>query len=110
MKLLFDQNLSHRLVQALADVFPASAHVRNFGLERSDDETVWSSAREGGYTIVSKDSDFHIRSFIEGHPPKIVWLQVGNCSTADIESRLRRHREDLIGFDEDDTASVFIID
>ena len=32
MKLLLDQNLSHRLVAALADVFPGSVHVRDVGL------------------------------------------------------------------------------
>ena len=37
MKLLFDQNLSHRIVSMLADSFPASAHVRDFDLQRADD-------------------------------------------------------------------------
>lgn len=32
MRLLFDQNLSHRLVPALAREFPGSEHVRNVGL------------------------------------------------------------------------------
>jgi len=32
MKLLFDQNLSFRLVRKLADVYPDCQHVRNIGL------------------------------------------------------------------------------
>jgi predicted nuclease of predicted toxin-antitoxin system len=110
MKLLFDQNLSHRLVVALADVFPGSVHVRDLGLARADDSAVWAFAKDGGYTIVSKDSDFHLRSFVEGYPPKIVWLQVGNCSTADIEVRLRRNADELTRFHLDDTSAVFIIE
>jgi len=32
MKLLFDQNLSFKLCQAVADLFPQSNHVRLLGL------------------------------------------------------------------------------
>jgi predicted nuclease of predicted toxin-antitoxin system len=32
MKVLFDQNLSHRLVGQLASEFPGSSHVRDVGL------------------------------------------------------------------------------
>jgi predicted nuclease of predicted toxin-antitoxin system len=110
MKLLFDQNLSHRLAKALAELFPGSTHVRDVGLSSADDSAVWVFARDGGYTIVSKDSDFHLRSFVEGHPPKIVWLQVGNCSTADIEARLRRNADELARFHLDGTSAVFIIE
>jgi predicted nuclease of predicted toxin-antitoxin system len=110
MKLLFDQNLSHRLTVALADSFPGSMHLRDLGLARADDAAVWAFAKDGGHTIVSKDSDFHQRSFVEGYPPKIVWLQVGNCSTADIEARLRRNVDELTRFHLDETSAVFIIE
>jgi len=109
MKLLFDQNLSYLLVAALADVFPGSAHVRDAGLSAGSDEAVWSLARQAEYAIVSKDSDFHLRSFVEGPPPKIVWLQVGNCSTADIERRIRNHVDELRRFFDDASSAVFII-
>jgi predicted nuclease of predicted toxin-antitoxin system len=58
VKLLFDQNLSPRLVGLLADVFPGSLHVRQVGLERADDESIWSLARDRSFAIVTKDSDF----------------------------------------------------
>ncbi len=82
MKLLFDQNLSHRLARALEDLFPDSLHV-------------WDYARQHGFVIVSKDADFHQRSFVFGAPPKVVWVRLGNCSTADVE-RLLRHRSRVI--------------
>ena len=66
MRLLFDQNLSHRLVSLLADQFPGSRHVRELGLERVEDAVVWSAARAEGFAIVSKDADFHQRSFLYG--------------------------------------------
>lgn len=42
MKLLFDENLSFRLVAALADLYPGSAHLRDVGLVGAEDERVWS--------------------------------------------------------------------
>lgn len=55
MKLLFDQNLSPRLVAKLADHYPDSAHVVTHALGRTLD------AREHGYTLATQDSDFHER-------------------------------------------------
>ena len=56
MKFLFDQNLSPRLVQTLASLFPGSIHVRDIGLERSDDQIVWDYALTHGFAIVTKDA------------------------------------------------------
>ena len=40
MKLLFDQNLSHRLPSLLSDLFPDSAQVRLLDLGRADDRRI----------------------------------------------------------------------
>ncbi len=90
VKLLFDQNLSHHLIERLADVFPGSQHVRQVSLERATDQMVWDYAAAHGFTIVSKDSGFHQRSFVYGHPPKVIWLRLSNYTTDDVE-RLLRH-------------------
>ena len=58
MKLLFDQNLSFKLCQDLADLFPGSNHVRLLGLSETGDRALWDYARENGFTIVSQDADF----------------------------------------------------
>jgi predicted nuclease of predicted toxin-antitoxin system len=84
VRLLFDQNLSPRLVAILADLHGGSTHVRNEGLQRADDDAVWAYALRQGFVIVSKDADFHQRSFVLGHPPKAIWIQRGNCSTDEI--------------------------
>ena len=88
MKLLFDQNLSPRLVDLLVDVFPESSHVLSVNLDRASDEGVWSFAREQGFVIVTKDSDFQERSQIARSAPCVVWIRRGNSSTAYIESML----------------------
>ena len=109
MKLLFDQNLSHRLVKALAGEFPGSAHVRHVGLEKATDSPVWEYARQNGFVLVSKDADFHQRSFLYGHPPKVVWIRRGNCSTATIESIIREHRDDLVKFAQNEQGSFLAL-
>jgi predicted nuclease of predicted toxin-antitoxin system len=109
VNLLFDQKLSHRLVRSLAEIFPHSSHVRDIGLGRTDDEAVWQYAAAEAFAIVSKDSDFHQLSFLRGHPPKVVWIRRGNCSTDEIESLLRAHEADLRAFEHDPGASFLVL-
>ena len=105
MKLLFDENLSPRLVQLLGDLFPGSVHVRDLDLKAADDLTVWKYAQDHGLIICSKDSDLHQRSFLLGFPPKIVWVRLGNCSTAAVEGLLRERFAIIEAFAADDYAS-----
>ena len=98
MKLLFDENVSPRLVGGLSDVFPGSVHVRDVGLARATDAAIRAYARDHDLTIVSKDSDFHQVSFLRGAPPKVIWIRRGNCTTADIETLLRSNRTGIRAF------------
>jgi predicted nuclease of predicted toxin-antitoxin system len=109
VRLLLDQNLSPRLVRALADLFPESTHVRDVGLSRATDDAVWNYAARHGHVIVSKDGEFHQRSFLLGHPPKVVWIRRGNCSTRDIETLLRGRLPELLVFDADPGASFLAL-
>jgi len=109
MKLLFDHNLSHKLIGRLADLFPDAAHVRNVNLYEADDRTVWEYSRANGCAVVSKDEDFHQLSFLYGAPPKVVWVHLGNCTTADIDQALRRHHTDLLDFDANKEGAFLIV-
>jgi predicted nuclease of predicted toxin-antitoxin system len=62
-----------------------------------------------GICIVSKDDDFHQRSFVFGHPPKVVWVRLGNCSTRLIESVPRRRAGELLEFDADPGAAFLVL-
>ena len=108
MKLLFDQNRSSRLVKALGDLYPGSVLVRDVGLHNATDELVWSYAAKHGLAIISKDSDFHQRSFLAGHPPKVIWIRCGNCSTTEVEAILRGHA-DAIGTFENNVEAAFLV-
>jgi predicted nuclease of predicted toxin-antitoxin system len=58
---------------------------------------------------VSKDTDFRERSFVEGFPPKVVWLDVGNAGTAQIEALLQRERERVEHFGQSADESLLIL-
>jgi predicted nuclease of predicted toxin-antitoxin system len=88
VKLLLDENLSVRLVGLLSDVYPGLEHVQNVGLGGTDDVRVWTYAKANGLTIVSKDSDFADLSVLEGAPPKVVWVWLGNCTMNSIATLL----------------------
>ena len=109
MKLFFDENLSHRLVVKLADLFPESTHVRLVGLESAEDPKVWHLAVQQGFIIVSKDSDMHDRSLLFGFPPKVIWIRLGNCSTREVENLIRRELSKIAEFVDDDFASFLTL-
>jgi predicted nuclease of predicted toxin-antitoxin system len=109
MKLLFDQNLSHRLVGQLVAEFPGSAHVRDAGLATASDAAVWAYAAAHGLVIVSKDTDFQHRALLLGHPPKVVWVRLGNCPTAAVSALLRTRQADLLAFEADPAASFLAL-
>jgi len=90
-RFLLDENLSPRLASALADVFPGSVHVRDVQLKGESDQQIWLFAANNGYTIVTKDDDFRGMSLLRGAPPKVIWLVVGNTSTAEILRILLAH-------------------
>lgn len=80
MKLLFDQNLSYKLLAKVSELFPNSAHVAALDLDKASDREVWEYAKVNAFTIVTKDSDFNDLSIYHGFPPHIIWLRIGNGS------------------------------
>lgn len=109
MKVLIDQNLSFRLVDVLSSRFPGSCHVRDVGLSGDDDERIWRLAKDEGFVIVTKDSDFLARALVRGHPPQIVQVCVGNASTRQIAELLRMRADDIAQFVAENVESVFML-
>ena len=96
--LLFDENLSPELTSSLLDLYPGSRHVREVGLKSAADEQLWNYAKRTNHAIVTKDADFRQRSFLYGHPPKVIWIGLGNCSTGMIEQLLRAPHGEVTEF------------
>jgi predicted nuclease of predicted toxin-antitoxin system len=89
VKLLFDQNLSRKLVNRLADCFPGSSHVQFHSMPEADGGAIWEFDKVQGFCIVTQDGDFADRSRLCGAPPKVIWLRCGNTATSTIEQLLR---------------------
>ena len=106
MKLLFDQNLSHRLVHALQGLFAGSQHVRLLGLAEADDRVIWEHAKAHGLVIVTQDSDFPDWNKFLGSPPKIVWLRCGNATVDEIERKLKQSAGRIFAMETDPDVEI----
>jgi predicted nuclease of predicted toxin-antitoxin system len=109
VKLLFDHNLSFKLVDRLSDLYPDSDHVYKVGLDKVDDTDIWEYARANDFIIVTKDADFSDLCLLQGFPPKVVWIRRGNCKTTDIEEILRNHYADVAALIKDQFIGVLAL-
>jgi len=110
VKLLFDENLSPRLVALLAPLFPHSQHVEPANLRGQPDTIIWEYAGRHGLCIVSKDDDFRQLSFLKGPPPKVIWLSVGNAGTDAIAHLLRQNLRRIEAFESSPEEGLLILE
>lgn len=110
MKLLFDENLSRKLVVRLAELYPESAHLVEADLLASPDRAVWEYAKANDFVIVSTDSDFYELATTIGPPPKVVWLRHWTHPTRDAENVLRRNAIRITEFAADPELGVLVLD
>jgi predicted nuclease of predicted toxin-antitoxin system len=75
----------------------------------SDDSIIWQYAKENGFTIISKDSDFQDRSILHGHPPKFIWLRAENCTMKDIENLIRSAASTIRQFLDQEQDSYLVL-
>jgi predicted nuclease of predicted toxin-antitoxin system len=110
VKLLFDQNISYRIVKSIEHSFPASEQVRKLGLEDSSDKAIWEFAQKNAFTIVTFDSDFYDLSLLHGHPPKLIWIRSGNSTTKNLANILTNKLTQIKSFIEDQEWGCLEID
>ena len=109
MRLLLDENLSDVIVRRIIDLYPDSAHVKTLLLTNTDDSIIWEYAKTNNFVIVSKDSDFHQRSLLYGHPPKFIYLRIGNSPTSKIVQILRDNFDIIIQFWNSEVESILVL-
>ena len=109
MKLLIDQNLSPKLANQLAGLYPGSDHVLTLGLDCSSDDAIWNFAKANDFVIVTKDADFSDLVVVRGFPPKVLWLQLGNCTTAQVADVLRDNQPAVEAFGNDPAAGTLAL-
>lgn len=109
MKLLFDQNISPRIVKRLESSFQGSKQVRHVDLEDASDNDIFEFARAEGFTIVTFDSDFIDLNTLRGFPPKIIWLRTGNLTTASISDLMTNNLLRIVNFLKSDADEILEI-
>ena len=106
---LLDQNLPIRLAKAPKAEFPGTVHVKEVGLATATDAAVWQHAKQGPWTVMSKDSDFRQMAFLHGPPPKFVWLRCGNASVSDLLAVVSGNHAQLKAFLKDREAAMLVV-
>lgn len=110
MKLLFDQNISFRLIKRISDFYPNAKQVRESGLENATDNEIFEYAKKNNYAIVSFDSDFCDLNIMRGFPPKIIWIRTGNTTTKNLEIILKNKHELIKTFMKENFGCLEIVD
>lgn len=109
MKLLFDQNISPKIVKQLETSFPGSKQVLHVGLQDASDAAIYEFAKLNKYTIVTFDSDFVDLTVVKGFPPKLIWLKTGNLTTKFISDLILQNIASIKEFLESDEGDVLEI-
>jgi predicted nuclease of predicted toxin-antitoxin system len=106
MKLLFDQNISFRILRLVSEAFPESRQVKALGLYNTPDLKIWEFAKMNGFVIVTFDHDFVNLANKYGSPPKVILLRTGNLSTPEIALRLLTRQDLIKSFSTSDAACL----
>lgn len=105
MKLLFDANISYRILAFLNEHFEHIESVFNIPSVKEDKE-IWTYAKRNDYTIVTFDEDFYDWQVLKGFPPKIIWLRLGNTPTKILADRIIKEKEQIFRLESDPELGV----
>ena len=109
MRLLFDQNISHRILKILAEEFSGSTSVKKENLIDRSDKAIWEFAKKSNYIIATQDSDFNDLNSLYGFPPKIIWIRTGNLRTEELANILKVHFSEIKEFEDNPGFGCFEI-
>ncbi len=73
------------------------------------DIAVFEAAKKGGFVLVTKDDDFHTLSVFRGHPPKVVWVRLGNSTVADTVDFFKSRQRVIGAFARDEEAGFLAL-
>ncbi len=109
MKLLFDQNISHRILDRLPELFKESTSVKKEGLINDLDRKIWEFAKRENLVIVTQDSDYNDLTALYGFPPKIIWIRSGNLKTDEVVELLIKNQNAIQDFLKDENLGCLEI-
>lgn len=79
------------------------------GIGGSADRVIWARAATDQFVLVTKDEDFQRMSVLLGPPPKVIWIRLGNCATADVVRLLRFRTDEIRAFVEQSDAAFLAL-
>jgi predicted nuclease of predicted toxin-antitoxin system len=82
VKFLLDHQLSPRLKPFFIEKGFEASHVSELGLHTFTDRALWAHAKSNAMQIVSKDEDFFYLASQDPAGPRLIWVRLGNCSSA----------------------------
>ncbi len=96
--LLFDENISYRVVKHILHLFPGSEAVKRLKLTAKEDFLIWEKAKAGGFTIITYDEDYEVLNHLRGWPPKVILIRSGNLSNDEVIALLKSKFSDICDF------------
>lgn len=108
MKLIFDQNISHKILKYLPEGYDSTT-VKEEGLINASDKEIWDFAKINNLNIVTQDSDFNDLNTLYGFPPKIIWIRLGNIKTQSLAQLLIDYYNEIESFASDEKYGCFEI-
>ncbi len=96
--LLFDENISYRVVKCILHLFPGSEAAKRLQLTAKEDLIVWEKAKANGFTIVTYDEDYEVLNHLRGWPPKVILIRSGNLSNDEVVGLLKSKFSDICDF------------
>ena len=98
MKLLLDENISYRVIKKVIEYYPESKHATDILKGKLSDKLIWDFAKENEFTIVTFDYDFFDLVSMNGCPPKVVWLRIGNTTNLNLINFFINKQEEIKDF------------
>lgn len=78
-------------------------------MREANDIDIWTFARDHGFTLITKDSDFNALVTLRGSPPRVIWIRRPNCSTKEIETLLQQSIPLLQAFENQSSDGLLIL-
>jgi predicted nuclease of predicted toxin-antitoxin system len=109
MKLLFDENLSRKLVPLVEELFSGSAHVTHAGIySGASDREIWDFARQNEFVIITADNDFLSLANTLRHPPKVILLEHCDYPTHVAARIIRTAAQQILEFEHDSRPMLIL--
>lgn len=90
MRFLVDAQLPPALARYFVALGHEADHVIDLGLEAARDEQIWDFATANSAIIVTKDGDFAAMRALRDDGPAVIWVRMGNTTTASLFAALAR--------------------